>query len=141
MNRNKVTLDNHIKKQLAKLAGETYPFEGCGVLLGSADGYRIREVKSLNNDAGKDSAKTFFAIDPLSLYEIETEENDYEIIGFYHTHPEHRAVPSKEDEKYMIPGMLYMIVSVSAGYCSDVRLYHKLKADGGVKEIKIEEAA
>lgn len=141
MNKDTIAISNDIWEQLAARAAEAYPFEGCGVLLGNGDDYRIRKIRKLKNSVSREAAESFFSIDPLSIYELEDEEKDYEIIGFYHTHPEHKAVPSKEDEKYMIPGMIYMIISVTGGFCSDFRLYHRQKADGEVSEIKIGEAA
>ena len=48
-----------------------------------------------------------------------------EIVGIYHSHPDCPAILSKEDEKYMVPGLEYVIMSVQNGEVVDVKSYRK----------------
>ncbi|MBQ5431362.1 MAG: M67 family metallopeptidase [Lachnospiraceae bacterium] len=103
-----------------------YPYEGCGVLLRRTGQETITEVIACRN-AVADKATEHFLIDPLELAEIEKESigNEYEIAGFYHTHPDQEAVVSAEDGRFMIPGMIYAILSVYDGHPERLRFYRK----------------
>ena len=61
----------------------------------------------------------------MEIYRLERkyEEQGYEIVGFYHSHPDCPAVPSEEDEREMIPDMVYLIVSVNKGCLNDLRVW------------------
>lgn len=102
--------------KIKKYAEKTYPDEGCGVLLASSTG-RIEDVYFANNTVSSGRALNHYRIDPLELYEIENRAADkgYEIMGFFHSHPDCAPVPSKEDADNMIPRMLYIIMSVENG--------------------------
>ena len=104
-----------------------YPNECCGVLLGNKDTSDICEIVPADNTDEYDIRNIHFAMDPLAIYKVErmASERGLVIIGFYHSHVDHPAIPSSEDERYMIPGLLYMIVSVEQGHCADVRAYSK----------------
>jgi proteasome lid subunit RPN8/RPN11 len=57
--------------------------------------------------------------------EQEIEASGLEIVGVYHSHPDCPAILSKEDEKYMLPGLEYVIMSVQNGEVVDVKSYKK----------------
>lgn len=111
--------------ELENEAKKHYPCEACGMLLGNTDGDIITEIKTIKNSVEADRADKHFFMDPPAVYEAEKEakEKGLEVLGFYHTHPDHEAVLSKKDKEYMIPGVLYMVVSVTDKGCRDVRLY------------------
>ena len=98
---------------------ETYPHECCGVLLGSADdGTReVREVVRAGNTR-LDSLHNRYNIDPGELVRIQRQarEQDLDIVGFYHSHPDHPARWSATDfaEAHWI-GCSYVITSVESG--------------------------
>lgn len=97
-------------------AGKSYPNECCGVLLGnwSDHGKVVHKIIPTQNVAKRDARDKSFMISPLELYKIEcnAEKEALEVLGFYHSHPEHEAVLSKEDVLHMIPGYSYPIISV-----------------------------
>ena len=98
---------------------ETYPHECCGVLLGSADG-DTRIVSSLARcgNTRTDSPQNRYNIDPRELVRIQREgrERGEDIIGFYHSHPDHPAQWSQTDfaEAHWY-GCSYVITSVEKG--------------------------
>jgi proteasome lid subunit RPN8/RPN11 len=98
---------------------ETYPHECCGVLLGSMDG-DLRVVTSLVRcgNTRTDSPQNRYHIDPRELVKIQREgrERGEDIVGFYHSHPDHPAQWSKTDlaEAHWI-GCSYVITSVEKG--------------------------
>ena len=114
-----------LEKMKAHLAG-AYPNEGCGILAGY-DGGSIEEIFCTVNGAAQERSGRRYEIEPLILYELEkkAEEKGYCILGFYHSHPDCRAVLSPEDSEHMIPQMLYVIASVYRGKCREIRGYIK----------------
>jgi proteasome lid subunit RPN8/RPN11 len=80
---------------------ETYPHECCGVLLGqmSEDGVRTVTSVARAGNTRTDSAHNRYNIDPKDLIRIQREgrERGEEIIGFYHSHPDHPAQWSQTD--------------------------------------------
>jgi proteasome lid subunit RPN8/RPN11 len=98
---------------------ESYPHECCGVLLGTMDGDR-RLVSSLVRcgNTRTDSPQNRYHIDPRELVKIQREGRDRgeDIVGFYHSHPDHPAHWSKTDfaEAHWI-GCSYVITSVEKG--------------------------
>ncbi len=121
----------------------TYPEEGCGLLLGQADRFLVTDFLQLENTASPDRAGKHFVLDPLKVYEAEreAEKKGLDILGFYHSHPDHEAALSEEDRRYMIPGMFYMILSIVKGRCRDIRVFEKRESNGIVTEIFILEVA
>jgi proteasome lid subunit RPN8/RPN11 len=99
---------------------ETYPHECCGVLLGQADENGPRTVTSVARagNTRTDSAHNRYNIDPKDLIRIQREgrERGEDIVGFYHSHPDHRAQWSQTDlaEAHWF-GCSYVITSVQKG--------------------------
>ena len=98
---------------------ETYPHECCGVLLGTMDG-DARTVTSIvrAGNTRADSPHNRYNIDPKELVRIQREgrERGEDIVGFYHSHPDHPAQWSQTDfaEAHWI-GCSYVITSVEKG--------------------------
>lgn len=102
---------------LEKEAVRFYPFESCGILLGTKSNGKnfISEIAPLKNQETVENQKYNFEINPLEFYSLEKrlESKNLKIIGFYHSHAETNARPSRKDEKYMIPNILYVISSIT----------------------------
>ncbi len=98
---------------------ETYPSECCGVLLGHLDGDN-RVVTSIARcgNTRTDSPQNRYHIDPRALIRIQREgrERGEDIIGFYHSHPDHPAQWSQTDlaEAHWF-GCSYVITGVEKG--------------------------
>jgi proteasome lid subunit RPN8/RPN11 len=98
---------------------ETYPHECCGVLLGQADGEeRVVTSTARCGNTRTDSAHNRYNIDPRELVRIQREgrERGEDIVGFYHSHPDHPARWSQTDfaEAHWL-GCSYVITSVEKG--------------------------
>lgn len=98
---------------------ETYPHECCGVLLGRMDrDERIVTSIARAGNTRTDSAHNRYNIDPKDLIRIQREgrERGEDIIGFYHSHPDHPARWSSTDlaEAHWF-GCSYVITSVEKG--------------------------
>ena len=96
-------------------AKKSYPHECCGVLLGStADSKKVVRAKAVEN-INKQRAKDRYEIDPRELLAVEKEarREGLEVMGFYHSHPDHPPRPSKFDRERGWPEYSYIIVAVS----------------------------
>lgn len=118
-----------VSEQMALAAKKAYPNECCGILVGkkSEKGeIEITEIREASN-LFQGQKSVHFQIDPLFIYRLEQELDvrSLEIVGIYHSHPDCPAILSKEDEKYMVPGLEYVIMSVQNGEIADVKSYRK----------------
>lgn len=95
---------------------ETYPHECCGVLLGRAEDATTNVVEVVPaSNTRTDSARNRYQIAPQELIRIQREarQKGLDIVGFYHSHPDHPALWSKTDlaEAHWF-GCSYVITSV-----------------------------
>jgi proteasome lid subunit RPN8/RPN11 len=106
---------------------ETFPEECCGVLVGHTDRERGRTVvaRALPADNVREDAARHnrFLIEPRRILQIQKEarSDELEIVGYYHSHPDHPAVPSDFDREHAWPDQSYVIVSVREGRAGDQR--------------------
>jgi proteasome lid subunit RPN8/RPN11 len=104
----------------------TYPEECCGVLIGRptmANGTTLVErLLSVDNERG-DSRHNRYVITPETVLAAQREARaaGLEIVGYYHSHPDHPARPSDFDREHAWPGLSYLIVSVERGRVADAR--------------------
>jgi len=111
-------------EQLRRHGEETYPHECCGVLLGQIDGDGLKSVQAIVRceNQRSDSLHNRYQIDPRELVRIQREARGrgQDIIGFYHSHPDHPARWSQTDlaEAHWI-GCSYVITSVMNGEAAD----------------------
>ncbi|MFQ5613484.1 MAG: Mov34/MPN/PAD-1 family protein [Anaerolineae bacterium] len=109
--------DAHLK-QIYVHAGETYPHECFGYLLGSWRGGG--QVEKVRRGTNLNQARTDrFDMDPREYDRIEraADEAGLSILGFYHSHPDWPAIPSQTDMAWAAgwPEFIYLIVSVHEG--------------------------
>ena len=121
-----------VSTQMESAAKKAYPCECCGILVGkkSEKGeIEVTEIREASNQIQGGQEATHFRIDALNLYYIEREleSRGLEIIGFYHSHPDCKAILSDEDRKYMVPGLIYTILSVTSNGVVDVKSYTRDK--------------
>jgi proteasome lid subunit RPN8/RPN11 len=118
---------------------ETYPHECCGVLLGSFEGdARIVTSVARAGNTRTDSPQNRYNIDPRELVRIQREgrERNEEIIGFYHSHPDHPARWSQTDlaEAHWF-GCSYVITSVEKGKAVTTNSFELAGVDEGDKKL------
>jgi len=103
-----------------------YPFECCGLMLGrfENDGRKIvTETYPISNAREEEAKRNRFLIRPEELLRGEkyAREKGLDVVGFYHSHPDERAVPSKYDLEHAWPTYSYIVVSVEKGRVVDLR--------------------
>jgi proteasome lid subunit RPN8/RPN11 len=97
---------------------EAYPHECCGILLGVTEGDLKTVRASVPCDNTRRNSRNRYNIDPLDLIRVQRQarERGLDIVGFYHSHPDHPARWSQTDlqEAHWI-GYSYVITSVERG--------------------------
>lgn len=101
-----------------------YPAEACGLIGGSVEGHRkiaVQLVPLVNRRT--DSARNRYLIDPESFRrgEERLERDGLDVIGVYHSHPDHPPVPSAFDREHAWPRLSYVIVGVERGRAGDTK--------------------
>jgi proteasome lid subunit RPN8/RPN11 len=117
--------ENH-RTEIAAHGERDYPYECCGLLLGSfADGglKSISEVYPISNAREEQAKRNRFLIRPEELMRGEryARTKGCEVVGFYHSHPDHPAAPSQYDLEHAWPVYSYIVVSVADGAAGDLR--------------------
>lgn len=127
-------------------AAATYPEECCGFLLGSLlgddGGARVARVLAVDNQR-QDSRHNRYVIHPETVLEAQKQARaaGLDIVGYYHSHPDHPAVPSEFDREHAWPGMSYVIVSVRKGKIAETRSWRLADDRGRFDEESLEETS
>lgn len=129
-----IKLTQELEEAIRRHGVRDYPSECCGILLGSANGEvkQVREVVALKNlrhdpelaqkllpleDPTRETERNRFLIDPREQIRVEKDARarQMDVLGYYHSHPDHPARPSVYDREHAWPWYSYMIVSVERG--------------------------
>ena len=127
-------LTEDLQNQIRSHGSKAYPNECCGILLGrtGADRKVILEVVPIRNlresaeeaqsilpleTPGVESGKNRFLIDPREQMQVEKSARmrGLDVLGYYHSHPDHPARPSIYDQEHAWPGYSYVIIKVQGG--------------------------
>jgi proteasome lid subunit RPN8/RPN11 len=110
--------------EIQKHMEETYPHECCGLIVGDfGDEARVAATSRRCGNLNTERAADRYELDPKDMLAVEKEFRDspWEIIGIYHSHPDHPSRPSRTDLNHAWPGWSYMIGSVEKGSVVSVR--------------------
>jgi proteasome lid subunit RPN8/RPN11 len=114
-----LALDGGIADAIRQHGAETYPNECCGALIGR-DG-QVTGTFALPNTTEEGPRRRFLIRpDDYRQAEKQAREAGGELLGFYHSHPDHPARPSQYDLDHAWPFFSYIIVSVRAGAPEDM---------------------
>ncbi len=129
-------------KHIHDHARETYPEECSGVMVGmDAGGMKVVVDVWRAENTHEDERSRRFLIDPKEYiaFEKRASERDMDILGIYHSHPDHPAEPSEYDRDHAWPGWSYIIASVSGEEINDMRSWLLKDDRSGYEEEKIVE--
>ena len=95
-------------------AESAFPHECCGFFFGNNG--EVTEIKVVSNKR-TDHKERRFLMDPLDFLKAEeyAEEKNLELMGIYHSHPDHPSIPSEFDRVHAWPNLSYIIISVIKG--------------------------
>jgi proteasome lid subunit RPN8/RPN11 len=142
MNRLLITPDH---RQTIDRHGEaSYPEECCGFLIGQASGGAtvVERVLPVANER-QDSRHNRYVISPETVLAAHKEARaaGADVVGYYHSHPDHPSRPSDFDREHAWPGLSYLIVSVQQGRAADARSWRLADDRDRFDEEVIDQAA
>jgi proteasome lid subunit RPN8/RPN11 len=118
-------LDREILRQIQAHGEASYPLEGAGLLLGrTSDSLRIViELNPLANRFEQDQQHRRYRLDPLELMRVEdnADERGLDVLGVFHSHPDHPAIPSAYDLEWSLPYYSYLITGIAGGRATETR--------------------
>ncbi len=140
-----LTLDRATYDEIRGHGEGTYPQECCGILLGARHGQDRRATRSVRcENARADAPWNRYQIDPREILRAERQarERGDEIVGFYHSHPDHPARWSQTDlgEAHWF-GCSYVITAVEGGVARDTRSFLLAGGDEADKRLVDEEVS
>ncbi len=112
-----ITIPRSVYDEMLNHAKEAYPHECCGVVVGGCMKGKVvfesHRAKNINLERANDR----YLIDPKELNFIDkiSRTQGMDILGFYHSHPDHPDRPSETDREWGQVGYSYIIVSVKGG--------------------------
>jgi proteasome lid subunit RPN8/RPN11 len=126
----RLRLTSQVHEQIRSHGERGYPHEVCGALLGRevdapGAGAALREVAAafpLENRREEGAQHNRFSVTPEDVLRAERAARDsgLDLLGWYHTHPDHPARPSEFDRDHAWPWYSYVILSVAARVPGDM---------------------
>ena len=112
MNSRQLTVTGGVDEAIRAHGRAAYPHECCGALLGRDN--RVSDIVALPNTT-EEGPRRRFLVRPSDYREAERRASELgaELLGFYHSHPDHPARPSQYDLDHAWPTFAYIIVAVS----------------------------
>lgn len=102
-----------------------YPNEGAGILIGLPDGAgkTVRAIQPFTNkfETGEQFHRYLITAQDMLAGETEAERLGLDVVGIFHSHPDHPAQASDYDREYALPWYSYLIVSVLQGSAGSAR--------------------
>src|SRR4249919_104378 len=112
MSSQQLTISLDVDAAIRQHGQETYPHECCGALVGR-DGV-VSAIVALPNTTDEGPRRRFMVRpSDYQLAERRASELGGELLGFYHSHPDHPARPSQYDLDHAWPNFAYIIVAVA----------------------------
>jgi proteasome lid subunit RPN8/RPN11 len=114
-------LPDTLLEQIRRHGESAYPAECCGALVGrtEGDGKDVARLAPVVNRRTDDPHRYLIAPDDLRRLESEVRAEGLEIVGYYHSHPDHPARPSAFDTEHAWPWYSYLIVRIDRGSAAD----------------------
>ncbi len=124
--RSRLRLDDAPIVEINAQARAEYPHEACGLLIGrEADGRTLVERIVSCRNLAVDRLADRYVLDPDDFRAADeaARKEGLDIVGIWHTHPDHPARPSETDLEAAWPEYSYLIVSVTAAGIADCRAW------------------
>ncbi|MEQ8673133.1 MAG: M67 family metallopeptidase [Aggregatilineales bacterium] len=142
-----IVLTKNLQQTIFTQMEATYPNEGGGFLIGTADdeNTQIVDVIAVENVFETEEQYHRYAMTPQNWasMEDEAEARGLSLVGYYHSHPNAPAIPSEFDRVHALPRFVYIITSVKDGKAVDQKVWllrdDRSKFDDSVLKITSEE--
>lgn len=127
-----VRLEAGLQQRIFSQMEASYPNEGGGFLLGSAQGdvVAIADIIGIPNVFAAEEQYHRYAMTPQDWARLEDEADarGLALVGYYHSHPDSPAIPSVYDRDHALPNFVYIITSVQNARAVDMKVW-RLNAD------------
>lgn len=133
---------SEVLKKIHAHGEKAYPEEGAGFLLGKVDGEQRRvtailELVNAREDAARHNRYLLTPQDYLRG-EQEADRLNLDVLGVFHSHPDHPSLPSEFDRQWAMPWFSYLITSVQVGRAAGSRVWRLVEDRSQFDEEKIE---
>ncbi|MGD1053223.1 MAG: M67 family metallopeptidase [Candidatus Dormibacteria bacterium] len=126
---------------IRRLAEAAYPHEGCGVLVGNYQGEAVvvEEATSARN-LWSDRLADRYDMDPADIQAADraARARGMDVVGFWHSHPDHPARPSQFDSDRSWPDCAYLIVNTVDGGSGDLNAFGREDEAAGLQSIALQ---
>ena len=138
-----ITLPETLRAEIARHGEAAHPEECCGLMLGTFDGdgrKTVKELLPISNAREQEARHNRFLIGPTDMLRGERHARSagLDIVGIYHSHPDHPARPSQFDLDHAWPVFSYIIVSVSASGAGEMLSWELREDRSGFDAERIE---
>ena len=132
-------LPAHVAGQIDRWVQGAYPHEACGLLIGTrrpsdggSDAVDAVHAGNLNEERPKDR----YQLDPADHFAAEEQARaaGLEVVGVWHSHPDHPAQPSETDRSAAWEGWSYLILSVTSEGVTESRSW-RLREEAFIEEV------
>ena len=137
-------LPDVVEAQLRRHCERQYPNEACGALFGQGDGtttaWNVSEISPAPNEHGDDRKRRYLIPPDFQLQaEKHARATDQDVLGYYHSHPDHPARPSEYDRSHAWFGYLYLICAVQQGRATELNAFTPEEQDGAFLDVTVED--
>lgn len=127
-----ITIAPALLRQIYDHTESAYPHECCGLIIGTASGdqriaHTFRACKNLNTERAHDR----YEMDPQCMLQAQREfsNSPWDVVGIYHSHPDHPSRPSQTDTDRAWAGYSYIIISVQKGTVAGAQSWELTESD------------
>ena len=129
-----IRVSESFRRRIKEHARQTYPYECCGILLGRVESSPltphpsplkvVTDIKALDN-VHEEGHERRYLISPQQMFEVQRDARarKLDILGVYHSHPDHPNRYSEYDRSHAWPWYSYIIVSVRKGEPKQMRCW------------------
>lgn len=112
-----ITFDSSAFAEMTRICEAAYPREACGLLLGRGGAERRVEAVFECRNLNRDKPEVRYDLDPKDYLKGEAlaGERGLEVLGVFHSHPDHPDQASETDRQGAWPGFSYVILSIRHG--------------------------
>ena len=135
-----IHIPKSLVEQINRHGEQDYPHECCGFMYGHVSGEErhITELRMQSNER-EDSRENRFLISPDEFMQAEryARKTGLDMLGVYHSHPDHPAIPSEFDREHAWPWYTYLIVNVGKGKAGVLKGWQLREDRSGYDELEL----
>ena len=137
-------LSSPVAESLEAWAVESYPYETCGLILGRFNDESVEAIwPTLAKNLDRHRPRDRYVLDPADFLVADRQARAFglEVVGIWHTHPDHPAIPSHSDLESAWEGYSYLILSTAKSEVVDLRSWRLREQMFNEQPITMEESS